>query len=91
MKINIRYTSPLIKFTNKRAETVEIPDHASFKELIHFLARQYGDSLLKAFYNQAQEFEPLFIVARNGRELKAFDAPLEPEDEIALIAQFGGG
>lgn len=91
MKITVRYTTPLTQFTGTRAETLDLPEHASVKDLIHLLAQQYGDALLKVFYNQAQEFEPLFTVARNGQEFQAYDTPLEPEDEIALIARFAGG
>lgn len=93
MKIVVRYTSPLINFTNKRHETIDIPDQSTVKDVIYHLAKLHGEKLLRTFFNEAQEFEPMFIVMRNGMEMDyiAYDDPLSDEDEIALVAQFSGG
>ena len=92
MQIVIRYTSPLVRFTGKRRETLYLPAGASFRDAIHSLADIYGARLLQLFYNDAQKFEPAMLtISRNGKVFDAYDDPLTDNDEIALIAQIAGG
>lgn len=91
MKIVVRYTTPLTGFTKKRHETIDIPDQSTVKDVIYHLAALHGEKLLRTFFNEAQEFEPMFIVTRNRMIYTAYDDPLAAEDEIALVAQFAGG
>jgi MoaD family protein len=91
MQIALRYTAPLVHFTGKRCERIDVPDGASVEDVVHELAEMYGARLLKVFYNDAQEFEPMFTVARNGKVTEAYGEPLADDDEIALVAQFAGG
>lgn len=91
MQIAIRYTAPLVSFTGKRQETIDVPEGASVKDVIHLLAEIHGARLLKVFYDDAQDFEPMFSVSRNGVVTEAYDEPLAENDEIALVAQFAGG
>jgi molybdopterin converting factor small subunit len=87
----MRYTVPLTRFTGKRLETIEVQEGSSIQDVVHHLANTHGTQLLKVFYNDAQEFEPMFTVARNGTVTEAYDEPLVENDEIALVAQFAGG
>ena len=91
MQIVLRYTAPLVHLTGKRGETVDVPEQASVEDVVHRLAEMYGARVLKAFYNDAQEFEPMFVVTRNGKVTEAYGEPLGDKDEIALVAQFAGG
>lgn len=91
MQIKLRYTATLVGFTGKRHEIIDLPDGASVKDVIHRLAEVHGARLLKAFYNEAQSFEPIFSVARNGHVIETYDEPLADGDEIALVAHFAGG
>lgn len=92
MQIVIRYTSPLVRFTGKHRETLDLPEHASVRDAIHYLAEIYGAQLLQLFYDDAQEFDPAMLtISRNGEAYDAYDDPLAENDEIALIAQIAGG
>ncbi|HJO34213.1 MAG TPA: MoaD/ThiS family protein [Anaerolineales bacterium] len=91
MKIIVRYTSPLIRLTKKRNETIDVPDQSTVKDAIHSLAKLHGDEILRLFFNDSPGFESMFMVVRNGNEKVALDKRLVDKDEIALIAQLAGG
>jgi molybdopterin converting factor small subunit len=91
MQIVLRYTVPLVDFTGKRRETIDVPEGASVEDVVQRLAELYDSRLLKVFYNDAHEFEPMFVVTRNGAVTEAYHEPLAGDDEIALVAGFAGG
>jgi MoaD family protein len=91
MQIMLRYTAPLVDFTGKRSETVDVPEGASVEDVVRRLAELYDSRLLKVFYNDAHEFEPMFMVTRNGQVTEAYHEPLAGGDEVALVAGFAGG
>jgi len=91
MQVLVRYTVPLSQFTSRRQETIELPEGAALRDLLQQLGERHGQSLWRTFYNEAQEFRPLFSVTRNGRLVEADDEPLAEADQIALVAHFAGG
>lgn len=91
MRIQVQYSVPLTEFTGKRRETVELPEGAALRDLLQRLAELHGPRFRKAFYDQGQEFQPMFAVTRNGTLVEDDDVRLGEDDQIALVAHFAGG
>jgi len=91
MQILVLYTVPLTEFTGKKHEPIELPEGAALRDLLHRLGELHGSRFWKAFYNDAQEFQPMFSVTRNGALVEADDVLLAEDDQIALVAHFAGG
>jgi molybdopterin converting factor small subunit len=91
MLIQVQYTAPLTEFTGKRHESLELPQGAALRDLLHRLGELHGPRLWRTFYNHAQEFQPMFMVTRNGTLVEVDDVPLAEGDQIALVAHFAGG
>jgi molybdopterin converting factor small subunit len=91
MQVLVRYTVPLTQFTGLRQETFELPEGAALRDLLQQLGERHGHRLWRTFYNEAQEFRPLFSLTHNGRLVEADDELLAEADQVALVAHFAGG
>jgi molybdopterin converting factor small subunit len=91
MKVQIRYSGPLIQFTGKRREAIVLPERTTTMEVIQSLSRLYGPRFRHLFYRDSKRLESFFVIMRNGEVCEDYDHALANDDEITFVAEFAGG
>ena len=91
MRIQIRYSGPLIQFTGVRREAIVLPEQATVIEAIQSLSRVHGPRFQQLFFGDNHRFESSFVIMRNGEICADHDQALVDDDEITFVAEFAGG
>lgn len=92
MRVEVSFLGVLQNQAGFDKLTVELPEAASFRDLLDQLDGLVGDRLAAwAWDRQEKSFTPFILVLRNFVDVEEASTPLADGDEILILSPMAGG
>jgi molybdopterin synthase sulfur carrier subunit len=94
VQISVRFFTVLREITDKKEETLQLPQDATIDTALQTLAQRYGEPFTEYVYDQngkVKGFLQFFINGQSTAAVKGLDSKLHEEDVLAIVPPVGGG
>jgi molybdopterin converting factor small subunit len=92
MKIYVSFFSILADWVGVPETVIELPDGATYGDLLAAIGRRYGGNMPDPLWDDAMEgFARPVKAFKNGHLLQERGVLLAPDDRVRFVAAMGGG
>ena len=97
MKISVRFFTSLREITDKKEETLKLPEDekATVDMVLKTLSQRYGKPFVEYVYNgktgEVRGFLQFLVNGKNATAMNGLQTELEDGDVLAILPPVGGG
>lgn len=92
MNVSVTFFGPLAQYTGREQVLFELPDGATYGDLLQAIGREFGRKLHERMWDrETGAFKSGILVLGRGRDHDARETLLLEGEEIKVIPVFAGG